>query len=67
MSTVQEVVRRELSFLARCDDEEELAAALDGYKEWELMGSVLVSEAKRRKRTLAIDRLTSRLNVMTGR
>jgi len=67
VSTIQEVLRRELTFLARCDSEEELAAACDAYKEWQIIGSVLVSEAKRRKRTLAINRLTARLNVLTGR
>lgn len=67
MSSVQEVLRRELSFLTKCDDEEELAAALDAYKQWEMMGSLLVSEAKRRRREFAINRLTARLRVMTGR
>ena len=67
MSPVQDVLHRELAFLARCDDAEELDTALEAYKTWEIMGSVLVSETKRQKRALAINRLTARLRVMTGR
>ena len=67
MSSVQEVLRRELSFLTKCADEEELPAALDAYKQWEMMGSLLVSEAKRRRRECAISRLTSRLSTMMRR
>jgi len=66
-NAVQIMYRRELSFLTKCDDEDELAAALDVYRQWEQMGLLLVSEAKRRKRECAINRLTARLRVMTGR
>ncbi|GEM_PF-945022 len=66
MSGVQKALRRELSFLSHCDNEDELSAALDAYREWEQMSSILVAEAKRRKHECYVNRLTGRIRVMIG-
>ena len=66
MSGVSNALHRELSFLSHCENEDELSAALDAYREWEQMGSILVAESKRRKHERTVNRLTGRIRAMIG-